>query len=98
MGEMGSNSELTIFEIEHLLWLDTDWNSREESNQSLGKDLLAEKTAGRLKMTWLSELYTISTALVKFQLAAVLHYEKQQNNSRRTKTQTNLENVVLRDL
>ena len=27
------DSELAISEIEHLLWLDTSWNFREESNQ-----------------------------------------------------------------
>ena len=55
-----------MFEIEHLLRLDTNWNSGEESNQNLRKDLLAR-------------------VAVQFELGAILPYEKQQNNSRKTR-------------
>ena len=41
-----------MFEIEHLLRLDTNWNSGEESNQNLRKDLLARVA----EHDWLSNL------------------------------------------
>ena len=65
------------FEIKHLLSLDTSWNSREESNQIFGKDLLCwqEKIAKLVLMTeW---KWTKSNA-------REVRLKRKQNNSRRT--------------
>ena len=63
-----------IFEIfDHLLSLGTSWNSREESNQIFGKDLLAKKKQRGCGTEWSEIKWMISTAreVLLFELAVI---------------------------
>ena len=61
LGTIKLGSEMTmIIEIRHLLWLNSSWNSKEESSQNL--DLLAEKAllAGQRQYQcgWINDINT----------------------------------------